>query len=415
MATQQAQRLQIARSQRLAEERINWKFGNQEGKDRMSQIFEGIRVLDLTNNLAGPITTAMMADFGAEVIKVERPVYGDDSRAWPVQIGGGSSLFVQANRGKKSIVLDFKKASDMEIVRKLVKKSDVLVESFRPGVMKKIGLAYDEVSRLNESIIMCSVSAYGQTGPYRDRPGYDLIAQAMSGVMAINGFLNGPPMRLGPAVADNTTAYHAFGAISAALYHRLRTGEGQFIDVSLLECMTMQIDCLELASAGEDPTRNGNHSNMLTPYGVFGKKSGGMMLAALNPKLWEILTRLMERPDLTNDPKFVTVAGRIKNQDELIPMIDDWVDSFEDLKELEKLLMENNIPCARVRTVKEVLEDPHLNHRETLSEVDVNFSETQPRLKIRGTAIKFSKTPGKPGAAASLGQHQEEIMQMLKE
>lgn len=381
----------------------------------MSKIFAGIRVLDLTNNLAGPITTAMLADFGAEVIKVEKPFFGDDSRAWPVQIGGGSSLFVQANRGKKSIVLDFKKESDMEILRKLIKITDVLVESFKPGVMSKINLSYDEVCKLNPKIIMCSVSAYGQTGPYRDRPGYDLIAQAMSGVMAITGYSDGPPMRLGPAVADNTTAYHAFGGISAALYHRCRTGEGQFIDVSLLECMTMQIDCFEIASTGMDVTRNGNHSNMLTPYGVFGKKTGGMMLAALNPKLWGILTSLMGRPELENDPKFITVAERNKNQKELIPIIDDWVDSFSDLNKLEELLMKNGIPCARVRTVKDVVVDPHLNYRETLTEVDVPFSETMPKLKIRGTAIKFSKTPGKPGSAPALGQHQEEILKLIAE
>lgn len=381
----------------------------------MAHIFEGIRVLDLTNNLAGPITTAMLADFGAEVIKVEKPVFGDDSRAWPVQIGGGSSLFVQANRGKKSIVLDFKKESDMEILRKLIKKSDVLVESFKPGVMGKLNLTYNELCILNPSIIMCSVSAYGQTGPYRDRPGYDLIAQAMSGVMDITGYSDGPPMRLGPAVADNTTAYHAFGGISAALYHRCRTGEGQFIDVSLLECMTMQIDCFEIASTGADVTRNGNHSNMLTPYGVFGKKTGGMMLAALNPKLWGILTSLMARPDLENDPKFITVAERNKNQKELIPIIDDWVDSFGDLNKLEELLMKNGIPCARVRKVKDVVVDPHLNYRETLTVVDVPFSKSMPKLKIRGTAIKFSKTPGKPGSAPALGQHQDEVLRLLSE
>jgi CoA:oxalate CoA-transferase len=378
----------------------------------MAHIFEGIRVVDLTNNLAGPITTAMLADLGAEVIKVEKPVYGDDSRAWPVQIGGTSSLFVQANRGKKSIVLDFKNESDMMILKKLIRKSDVLVESFRPGVMGKYNLSYGEVCKLNESIIMCSVSAYGQTGPYRDRPGYDLIAQAMSGVMSINGNSDGPPMRLGPAVADNTTAYHAFGAISAALYHRCRTGEGQFIDVCLLDCMTMQIDCFELASAGEDVTRNGNHSNMLTPYGVFGKKSGGMMLAALNPKLWEILTSLMGKPELACDPKYLTVADRKTNQKEIIPIIDDWVDSFEDMDQLEKLLMKNNIPCARVRTVRDVVDDPHLNHRKTLVEVDVPFSN-MPKLKIRGMAVKFSKTPGKPGSAPALGQHQEEVLGLL--
>jgi CoA:oxalate CoA-transferase len=381
----------------------------------MAQIFEGIRVLDLTNNLAGPITTAMMADFGAEVIKVEKPVYGDDSRAWRVQIGGMSTLYVQANRGKKSIVLDFKKESDMEIVRKLIKKSDVLVESFKPGVMSKLNLSYAEVSKLNPKIIMCSVSAFGQTGPYRNRPGYDLIAQAMSGVMDVNGYPDGPPLRLGPAVADNSCAFHAFGGISAALYHRLRTGEGQFIDVSLLECMTMQIDVFEIATAGEHVTRNGNHHNALTPYGVFGKKSGGMMLAALNPKLWNILTSLMGRPEFANDPKYITVADRCKNEKELIPIIDDWVDSFSDLSILEELLMKNGIPCARVRTVNEVVNDPHMNFRETLIEVDVPSSKTMPKVKIRGTAIKFSKTPGKPGSAPALGEHQAEILKLIAE
>jgi CoA:oxalate CoA-transferase len=381
----------------------------------MTHIFEGIRVLDLTNNIAGPIATAMLADFGAEVIKVEKPVFGDDSRAWPVQIGGASSLFVQANRGKKSIVLNFKKESDLEILRTLIKKSDVLVESFKPGVMGRLNLNYDEVCKLNPSVIMCSVSAYGQTGPYRDRPGYDLIAQAMSGVMSFTGDPDGPPMKLGPAVADNTTAYHAFGAISAALFHRCRTGEGQFIDVSLLECMTMQIDCLEVATAGGDVTRSGNHSNVLTPYGVFGKKSGGMMIAALNPKLWGILTSLMGRSDLEHDPRFITVAERNKNSKELISIIDDWVDSFSDLKALEDLLMKSNIPCARVRTVKDVIVDPQLNYRGTLVEVDVPFSKSMPKLKIRGTAIKFSKTPGKPGNAPALGQHQEEILRLISE
>lgn len=381
----------------------------------MVHVFEGIRVLDLSNNIAGPFATAMLADFGAEVIKVEKPIYGDDSRAWPVQIGGGGSLFVQANRGKKSIVLDFKKESDMGILRKLIKKADVLVESFKPGVMSTLHLTYDDLCKLNPSIIMCSISAFGQTGPYKDRPGYDLIAQAMSGVMDITGNPDGPPMRLGPAVADNTTAYHAFGAISAALFHRSRTGEGQFIDVSLFECMTMQIDTFEVASAGQYVTRNGNHHSVLTPYGIFGKKSGSMMLAALNPKLWNILTSLMGRPELANDPKYITVAERNKNQKELIPIIDDWVDSFGDLNRLEELLIKNDIPCAKVRTVEDLIDDPHLNYRGTLAEVDVNFSKTMPKLKIRGTAIKFSKTPGKPGSAPALGQHQKEILRLIAE
>jgi crotonobetainyl-CoA:carnitine CoA-transferase CaiB-like acyl-CoA transferase len=381
----------------------------------MPHIFEGIRVIDLTGNLAGPIATAMLADFGAEVIKVEKPVFGDDSRAWPAQIGGSSSAFVQCNRGKKSFILDFQKESDLNLLRELVKKADVLVESFTPGVMARLNLTYDKVSKLKPDIIMCSISAYGQNGPYRDRPGYDLVAQALSGVMDINGFPDGPPLRLGPAVADNTTAYHAFGAISAALFHRSRSGEGQYIDISLLDCMVMQIDCFEGVAAGMAATRNGNHSNFLTPYGVFGQKSEGLMIAALNPKLWGILTSLMGRSELADDPKFITVAQRNKNQKELIPIIDEWVDSYGDLNELEGILMKAGIPCARCKTVKDLLDDPHLSYRDTITTIDVPYSDKMPKLKIRGIAIKFSKTPGKISPPPAFGQHQDEIMELISE
>jgi crotonobetainyl-CoA:carnitine CoA-transferase CaiB-like acyl-CoA transferase len=379
----------------------------------MSNIFDGVRVLDFTNNLAGPQATAMMADFGAEVIKVERPGLGDDARAWPLQLDGMSTLFIQANRGKKSIVLDFKKEVDLEIIRKLVQTADVVVEAFSPGVMDRAGLGYGDLIKLNPSIIMCSVSAYGQTGPYKSKPGYDLIAQALSGVMSMTGNADGPPMRCGPAVADYITAYHAFGAISAALFYRERSGEGQHIDVSLLDCMTAAVDLLEIASAGGEVNRNGNHNLALTPYGIFGTKGNGIMIAALNPKLWNILTTLMGRPDLENDPRFSTVNDRSINQKELIPIIHEWVDSFDNLKELEELLDKNGVPCGRVQTVEEVMNDPHLLFRETITEIDLPHSKTMSKLKVRGTAIKFSKTPGKPRPAPTLGQNQDEIPKFI--
>jgi crotonobetainyl-CoA:carnitine CoA-transferase CaiB-like acyl-CoA transferase len=177
--------------------------------------------------------------------------------------------------------------------------------------------------------------------------------------------------------------------------------------------MTATIDLLEIASAGGEVNRNGNHHYALAPYGIFGTKTNGIMLAALNPKLWNILTTLMGRPDLENDPRFITVNDRAINQKELILIINDWVDSFDDLNGLEKLLDNNGIPCARVQTVKEVLDDPHLLFRETITEIDVPHSKTMPKLKIRGTTIKFSKTPGKPGPAPTLGQHQNEIPRFL--
>jgi len=232
-------------------------------------IFEGIRVLDFTNNLAGPYAAAMLSDYGAEVIHVEKPVLGDDNRAYLPRYEGQSMSFMDNSHGKKSLVLDLKDPEAVKIVEKLVKETDVLIESYRPGVMKRLGLDYEAMKKVRPDLIYCSVSAFGQTGPEAGRAGYDIIAQAVSGLMYMTGDQDGPPRKVGITVGDNVGALTAFGAIGAALYYRERTGIGQQIDVSLVKTlmwMSNKID--DLVLNGHMQHRNGNHHLTLCPYGT---------------------------------------------------------------------------------------------------------------------------------------------------
>ncbi len=373
----------------------------------MKTIFEGIKVLDLTNNIAGPLSTAMLADFGAEVIKVEKPNGGDDSRAWAPLVDGVSAYYLWHNRGKKSIVLDLKSDAHLEIIRELIKQVDVVVESFRPGIMEKFRLGYQDIATINPNIIMCSISAFGQTGPYRNLPGYDLIAQAMSGVMDVTGESDGPPQKLGPSVADYSGGFNAFGAIAAALFYRERTGQGQHIDVSLLECIIAANDYCEPAFMGRPVTRNGNHHSMLAPYGVFNGKDGSIVIGVLNPKLWDTFTTIIGKPELATDPRFVTASDRIDNLPEVIEIIEQWLGTLDRIDDGEKLLKENGIPCAKVKRVIDLKTDPHLLERGTVTELQLPDSNM--KLTTRGVHIKFSKTPGKLGVPPKLGEHQQEI------
>ncbi|USG65068.1 CoA transferase [Brevibacillus ruminantium] len=375
----------------------------------MKTIFEGIKVLDLTNNIAGPYSTAMLADYGAEVIKVEKPNGGDDSRAWAPLVDGVSAYYLWHNRGKKSIVLDFKSDADLEIIRKLVKQMDVVVESFRPGIMDKYRLGYQDLAKINPKIILCSISAFGQTGPYRNLPGYDLIAQAMSGVMDVTGEADGPPQKLGPSIADYSGGFNAFGAISAALFYRERTGLGQHIDVSLLECIIAANDYCEPAFMGRPVTRNGNHHSMLAPYGVFNGKDGSIVIGVLNPKLWDTFTTIIGKPELATDPRFVTASDRIDHLPEVIEIIEEWLCTLDQIDDGEKLLKENGIPCAKVLRPIDLKTDPHLLERGTVTELQL--PDSNKKLTTRGVHIKFSKTPGKLGIPPKLGEHQQEIFE----
>lgn len=375
-------------------------------------IFKGIKVIDCTNNVAGPLSTAIMSDYGAEIIKIEKPKYGDDSRQFVPFIENKSITFMWLNRGKKSIVLDMKKPEAVEVIKKLISDADVVVESFRPGVMARYGLDYENLSKINPKLVMCSVSAFGQTGPYSNLPGYDIIAQSLSGMMDLTGEKYGPPIKIGPSVADYTAGFNAFGAISAALFHRERTGEGQHVDVSLLDCLVTGNDYVESAFLGLPSTRQGNHHGLVAPYGVFQSKNGNIVIGVVNTKLWKIFCNLIERPDLIDDPRYNTTYKRVENLEDIIVVIESWLDQFDSIDDVQKLLMETGIPCAKVNATKDLLNDPQLLARKTITDMTVRNLSVD-KVKSRGMHLKFSKTKGHMGLAPELGEHQKEVLYHL--
>ena len=248
----------------------------------MLNLFEGVTVLDFTNNTAGPTSTALMADFGALVIKVERPGTGDDTRGWIEFVEGKALAGMWHNRGKKSITLDTKNPKAIEILKEIVKKADVVVESFRPGVMAKMGLGYADLTKINPKIIMTSISAFGQYGPYSQLPGYDIMVQAMSGLMSLTGPAEREPHKAGVAIGDFCGGFHAFGATSAALFHRERTGRGQHVDISLLDGLMVANEYAENAWNGFEVKRSGNTHSMIAPFGLFRGNGGALMIAAVS-------------------------------------------------------------------------------------------------------------------------------------
>jgi crotonobetainyl-CoA:carnitine CoA-transferase CaiB-like acyl-CoA transferase len=271
----------------------------------MKGIFDGVVVVDLSNNVAGPNATAMLADYGAEIIKIEKPVIGDDNRAYGPFLEGKGVIAMGLNRNKKSIVLDTRKPDALDVLRRLIEKADVVVETFRPGYMKKIGFGYEDIIKIKPDIIMCSVSGYGQTGPWGDRPGYDLMIQAASGLMNATGYADASPSKVGFAVGDFCTSLTVFGALASALYHKSKTGEGQYIDVCLFESLINILDFTDVAYNNMPvPPRSGAHHATLAPFGLFKGTDGYVMIGAVSEKLWASLCKLMNKEELINDPEY---------------------------------------------------------------------------------------------------------------
>ena len=375
----------------------------------MSKLFEGVRVIDFANNIAGPYALAMMADFGASVIKIERPGWGDDGRGFAPFIEGKSVMFMWLNRGKKSITLDMKNPTAIEIFKSLVKQADVLVESFRPGVVARMGLDYKELKKINSRLIMCSASGFGQTGPYSQMPGYDMIAQAVSGVMDITGRPDAPPTKIGPSLADYCCTFNVFGAISAALYSREKTGKGQYIDLALADCAVALNDHVEIGILDHTVHRNGNHHVMVAPYGVFSGKNESIALGAINQNLWTRLCKLMGKDEFSEHPLYNTAAKRVAALPHVIELIEGWLKKFDKIDEAIKLLQAHGIPCAKINTLRDLENDPQLVAREMI----VDFKTPQlavGKVKARGMHIKFSDTPGEMGVGPELGQHTDEIL-----
>jgi Predicted acyl-CoA transferases/carnitine dehydratase len=379
----------------------------------MKNIFDGLRVIDFTTNIAGPFSTALLADYGAEIIKIEKPKRGDDSRGFAPQVEGVGVPFCWNNRGKKSLVLDMADPEALAIVKKLIPTADIVMESFKPGSMKKFGLDYDTVRAINPKIIYCSISGFGQTGPYAKKPGYDLIAQALSGAMDLTGEAGGPPTRIGIALGDYNAGIHALAGMLAALYHRERTGEGQQVDISLLDCLVGINGSMEIASIGKRPTRSGNQSASMAPFGVFQGNGGSLIICAPAPRSWTALCELMGRKDLIDDPQFNSNGARVKNAGQVMPLIEKWLKTFANTDEPFTLMDKAGIPCAKICSTNEVLANEQLLARGMITDIEMPDGVTVRTIKGRGNPLKFSAAKAVLKKAPALGQHEEEILKSI--
>jgi crotonobetainyl-CoA:carnitine CoA-transferase CaiB-like acyl-CoA transferase len=372
---------------------------------------DGIRVLDLSRILAGPYCSMLLSDFGADIIKIENPDKGDDTRAYgPPFVGGESVYFMSVNRGKRSLALDLKSAKGREVLTKLIQRSDVLLENFRRDFLQGIGFGYDEVSKLNPKIIYASVTGYGHTGPWADRPGYDLAVQGQSGIMSLTGDPNGPPYKTGTSLADITAGIYAALGILLVLQARQRTGRGQKVDVSLLDG---QVSFLTYQAGiyfgtGQTPMRKGNQHPTIVPYETFKARDRYFNLAVGNDRLWVQFCDLLGRQDLKE--KFPTNPERVERHGELVPVLQ-GIFAGKTANEWLALFEKAGIPCGPIYSVGEVLNHPQVLAREMVVE------RPHPKLgkvKMTGVPIKLSDTPGEAGDAPPLlGQHSEEILREL--
>lgn len=311
-------------------------------------VFEGIRVLDFSNNVAGPCCASLLADMGAEVIKIERPVAGDDSRGIMPRVEGQSLTFIWTNRGKKSVELDLHDPEAVELIKRMIMDADIIVESFKPGQMKKFGLDYETVHAMKPSLVYCSISACGQTGAYASKPGFDIIAQGMSGLMDLAGDPDGDPVKQGVTIGDYVGSLNAYGAIVTALYHSRATGKGQLVDISLLDGLVYCNTPLDNAATnGAHPTRSGPHHGTMAPYGVYNGKNGqSVIVAAYTAAMWKRLCTAMERPDLETDERFSSNIGRTQNLKELVAVIEDWLKGFDDVQEAVDRMEAQNVATS---------------------------------------------------------------------
>jgi crotonobetainyl-CoA:carnitine CoA-transferase CaiB-like acyl-CoA transferase len=375
-------------------------------------IFEGIRVLDLTGAVSGPTLTRLMAEMGAEVIKVELPPTGELGRTVPVVRNGRSGFFVQQNRGKRSVFLDVKSPEGREVVEALVRRVDVFVENFSPGVVGRLGLDWEAVSALNPRLIMCSISAFGQEGPLRDQPGYDAIAQAYSGVMSMIGDPRSTPALVGLSPGDVLTGAHGLAGVAAALFHRERTGEGQKIEVSLIDCY---MTCHEInveawsASRGEfQPARSGSLHPLVPAYGIYATADGDVMIGVGNDRQWAQLCRSIGRPELADDERYATIPARVERRDEVNGLVTAWAAAQPNRDAALARLEAERVPAAPVLSVAEAADHPHVRQRGTVRTVE---DDLMGPLDVPGMPLRLSAFPEPLDLkASSLGAHNHEVV-----
>jgi crotonobetainyl-CoA:carnitine CoA-transferase CaiB-like acyl-CoA transferase len=379
--------------------------------DEAPRILEGIRVLDFTQYLAGPTVTRLMAELGADIVKVEQAPGGDPSRNLPFKQDGRSAYFVQQNRGKRSVCLDFSRPESTEVLLDLVRAADVVVENYGPGVLEKRGLDYESLRAVNPRLVMASISAFGRrNSPLAHKVGFDTIAQAFSGFMHMTGERDRPPQYVGVGFADVSAGIHALTGLSLALFHRERTGRGQWVDISMIDCLYHAHEMnVQLAAANPkvDPMRNGQHGGVGFPVGTFRGPQGYLVIIALD-RQWPNFCAAIGRPDLAEDPRYADARSRAKARVELAELTEAWMATFATDQEVLDVLDAHRVPCAPVMTPRQTLTHPYFLEREMVRVVpDPVLGE----VTIPGFPFKFSERPDLPHLeAASLGRDNAEAL-----
>lgn len=373
----------------------------------------GVRIIDLSQAYSGPFCTMNLADHGAEVIKVERPGVGDQSRTWGPMKNDYSAYYAFLNRNKLGVTLDLKAEKDKEIFLKLVETADVVVENFTPGTMDKLGLGYEVLSKVNPKVIYASISGFGINGPLSNRPTYDVIAQAMGGLMSVNGYPDSPPLRVGPSIADNYSgAYLALG-IMMALYHREKTGKGQRLDVAMVDTIFSILEnaVVNYTVGNIIPGPPGNIDPGIAPFDTYNAKDGMVAMGVGTNAMWEKFCEIMGRPDLIDHPLYKTNDLRCQNYiPDLRDIITEWT-LTKTRAELEELITEARIPFGLVMNIPEIIEQEQTKIREMIVEVE---DPVIGKMKIPGVPIKMHSTPGKvERPAPTLGQHNDQIFKEL--
>jgi formyl-CoA transferase/CoA:oxalate CoA-transferase len=375
-------------------------------------VLDGLRVIDLTRVLAGPFCTMLLGDMGADVVKIEEPEHGDDTRGWAPFIGEWSSYFLGVNRNKRSIALNVKTPEGKAALTRLLETADVLIENFRPGTLDRLGFGFAAVSALNPRLIYASVSGYGQTGPRSDLAGYDPVLQAEAGLMDVTGPSDGPPVRVGVAMTDYLAGLFMFSGILLALRHRDRTGCGQYIDISLFDSImaTMTLPAGIYFATGQKPARMGNQHPSIAPYETFRASDGAVMVCAGNPRLWTQFCDAIGRPDLPRDPRFSTNASRLRERPALVEIVETAL-ANQTVTEVVTALEAHGVPCGRVRSIDEALADPQVMARDmlvmlphrALGEISVIGNP----LKLSQAAVSYRLPP------PALGEHTGDILGAL--
>ncbi|HHX70403.1 MAG TPA: CoA transferase [Gallicola sp.] len=372
-------------------------------------LLDGVVVLDLSRVLAGPYCTMLLADMGAEVIKIEMPGRGDDSRANSPQVNGESAYFMNLNRNKRGITLNLKTEEGKKIFKDLVKKADIVVENYRPGVMKRLGLDYDALKEINPGIVYGAVSGFGQYGPYSQRAGYDIIGQAMSGLMSTTGWADSPPTRTGTAIADVMAGVSCAVGILAAYINKLKTGRGEMVDVALVDSMVSSLEIINMIylCTGRVPTRIGNRYEAVAPYDTFRAKDGMVVIACGNDKLFGLLKEVIKDPEL-EDEKYKHNIDRVNNHATLKVVIEKWTVE-RNIDDVVEILLEAGIPSAPVNTIDRVVKDPHIAGAremfvETEHPVAGKIKLTNNHIKLTNNKIEVRK------ASPLLGEDTQSVL-----